>query len=64
MFEIRDWANNLLFNGKTFDTFEDGWDFLYEKFPDYQDGDFDDYYVLEKQDKKEKRYLDPFDPRQ
>lgn len=45
IFEIRDWADNLMFGGITFPTFEDAWGFIYEKFPDAKDGDFDDYFV-------------------
>lgn len=44
---IEDWAGNHLFKGKEFDSFEDGWDFLYNKFPNVQDEDFfDDYFVI------------------
>lgn len=32
MFIIEDWAGNHLFHDKTFDTFEDGWDHLYNHF--------------------------------
>jgi hypothetical protein len=45
MFIIKDWANNILFNSKEFDTFEDGWEFLYLTFPEEED--FGDYYVCE-----------------
>lgn len=37
---IKDWANNIMFNGKQFDDFEDAWGFIYENIPDeesYQD---------------------------
>ncbi len=44
-FIIKDWADNILFDGKSFDTFEDAWGHIYETFPDAVDGDFDDYYV-------------------
>jgi len=30
MYEIIDWAGNRMFIGKTFDTFEDGWNYIYE----------------------------------
>lgn len=39
-FIIKDWAGNILFNGKEFNSFEDGWDFIYTKIKDeevYQD---------------------------
>lgn len=47
---IKDWAGNVLFDGKTFNSFEDGWDFLYVHFADVpekdtSDGFFDDFYV-------------------
>lgn len=31
---IRDWANNICFHGKEFDSFEEGWEFIWETFPD------------------------------
>lgn len=47
-YEIRDWANNLCFKGKTFPSFEDAWGFLYETFPNGdEDRTFDDYFVVE-----------------
>lgn len=49
MYVIIDWANNLLFNGKEFETFEDGWDYLYRLFPE-DESEFDDYYVIKKTD--------------
>lgn len=48
-FIIKDWAGNILFNGKRFKTFEDAWGFIYEKDPcpdEEQEAHwFDDYYV-------------------
>lgn len=44
-FEVRDWADNLLFEGKTFDTFEDGWAYVYEHVADEED--YQDIYVEE-----------------
>lgn len=38
-FVIYDWAGNEMFNGKSFKTFEDGWDYLYELFPGTDDDD-------------------------
>lgn len=29
-FIIIDWTGNLMFKGKTFESFEDGWEFIYE----------------------------------
>lgn len=41
MFEIRDWANNLMFDSQAFNTFEDAWEFIYSQGhlteDDYQD---------------------------
>ena len=51
MFIIVDWANNHLFQDKEFETFEDGWDFLFEHFDQERDQDenyLDAYYVIEK----------------
>lgn len=47
-FEIRDWADNSMFNGKTFPTFEDGWAYIYEMLPDADDQALAEYYVLKK----------------
>lgn len=45
-------SEQLLFNGVTFDSFEEGWDWIYtndpepdETSPDWLDGWYDDYYV-------------------
>lgn len=46
MFIIKDWAGNICFADKYFETFEDAWDFLYETFPD-ENVNFDDYVVVE-----------------
>jgi hypothetical protein len=46
IFIIKDWANNICFKGKTFESFEDAWGFLYEMFPNGDDDrTFDDYFV-------------------
>lgn len=44
---IKDWAGNTLFKGKTFDTYEDGWNFIYENVKEEVEGDgtYDDYRV-------------------
>jgi hypothetical protein len=46
---IQDWAGNHLFTDKVFDSFEDGWDFIYENIKEEteDDGTYDDYYVVE-----------------
>jgi hypothetical protein len=50
--EIRDWTNKICFGGKTFSSFEDGWEFIYENdpepeqgTPEWLDGWYDDYFV-------------------
>lgn len=45
MYLIIDWANNICFDGITFDTQEDAFEFLYQKFPE-DTSDIDDYYVV------------------
>lgn len=48
---IRDWASNICFHGRTFDTFEDAWSFIYEADPIPEPVEanevhwYDDYYV-------------------
>ncbi len=49
---IQDWAGNLLFNGREFKTFEDGWECVYEYVRTIAKDDEDyeswlgEYYVL------------------
>jgi hypothetical protein len=52
---IEDWANNHCFTDKIFKSYEDGWDFLYNKFPvitlpdgtkDDQEEELDSYFVV------------------
>lgn len=46
MFKIFDWANNEVnTGGKTFDTFQDGWDWIMQNVPD-EDHAYDDLFVL------------------
>jgi hypothetical protein len=53
-FIIQDWAGNTLFKGKTFTSFEDGWDYIYANVPnvDYDlsgnenDNVYQDLFVL------------------
>jgi hypothetical protein len=61
---IIDWANNLVnTGGATFDSFEDGWGWIYEHVPD-EDNAYDDYFVVPESERPGlKRYLDPHDPR-
>lgn len=41
---IQDWAGNHLFKDQSFETFEDGWNFIYSEFPDEEE--LEDYYVI------------------
>lgn len=57
-FIIIDWAGNHLFTDKTFKSFEDGWNFIYEnvdnsKFEETQndnDDNYQEYCVIDKND--------------
>ena len=41
MYIITDWANNAIFGPKTFETFDDAWEYIYIQFPDEEDlGEF------------------------
>lgn len=42
---IQDWMGNRMFPDKTFETFEDGWEFIREQFP--EEGDWEELYVVE-----------------
>ena len=44
-YKIIDWMSNRIFPNKTFDTFEEGWDFLQQKFKD--DEDLQEYFIVE-----------------
>lgn len=53
---IKDWTGRVLFGGKEFDSFDEGWDFIWEtdpepdeNSPDWVDGWYDDYFVEEKE---------------
>lgn len=56
-FWIEDEYGNVCFEGKKFDSYEDGWEFLYNKFPviqladgttDDQEEELDSYFVVNK----------------
>ncbi len=47
-FIIEDWAGNTLFNGKEFDSFESGWEYIHGKFPKATDEELGEYFVMEK----------------
>lgn len=40
-FIIKDWAGNICFKGKTFDTFEDAWDYIYNTYAFLPQAEFD-----------------------
>lgn len=51
-FIIKDWAGNICFCGREFESFEDAWGFIYETDPqpeegsaDYDEHWYDDYFV-------------------
>lgn len=48
---IVDWMNNHLFQDEEFETFEEGWEFIYENVQEEyeEDGRYEDYYVIEKE---------------
>lgn len=50
---ILDWAYNRMFITKEFDSFEDGWDFIYENIED-EDNVYEDLFVVGKEE-----YLKP-----
>lgn len=53
---IKDWAGNHLFKDKIFDSFEDGWEFiyqnvdnsLYDKTENENENNFQEYFVTNK----------------
>lgn len=55
IFIIQDWAGNHLFRNKTFKTFEDGWEFIYENVDNSaydlsgndNDNEYQEYFVIE-----------------
>lgn len=49
---IKDWADNVMFDGKEFDSFEDGWGFIYESIDD--DEAYQDLFVLENSEEEQK----------
>lgn len=55
-FIIIDWANNLInTKGKEFDTYEEGWDWIYSNVEEESedDGTYDEYQVIDKSKYKE-----------
>ena len=43
-YKIVDWMNNRIFPNKIFKNFEDGWKYIYDKFPNEED--HQEYYVV------------------
>ena len=43
-YKIVDWMNNRIFPNKIFKTFEDGWEYIYNKFPNEED--HQEYFVV------------------
>lgn len=54
-FIILDWMGNHIFKNQIFDSFEEGWDFIYINFPE-EDDNFDDFYVTEVTETIAKKY--------
>ena len=52
-YKIVDWMNNRIFPNKVFKSFDDGWDFIYLKFPNEED--LSDYYVVDVNEKENER---------
>ena len=44
-YAIKDWAGNVCFNRKEFDSFQDAWGFLYETFPEDEE-ELQEYKVI------------------
>lgn len=51
---IQDWAGNTMFNGQTFDTFEDGWSHVLQHSPEEC---WEDIYVEPIEKRREPRRL-------
>ncbi len=65
-FIIEDWAGNHLSKHGTFPSFEEAWDYILGEMTDklgLEDEDYGEYYVVEEKPRRERRYLDPHDPR-
>lgn len=57
---IQDWAGNVCFHAREFESFDDAWDFL---FATVEEEDCQEYAVIPAGDVRSSRYLDPNDPR-
>jgi hypothetical protein len=60
---IIDWAGNVKFDGKEFNSFDDAEEFLCTKLGDSYETDRQEYEVIPSKGSRETRYLDPKDPR-
>jgi len=49
-YKIVDWMNNRIFPNKVFETFEDGWDYIYKKFDNEED--HQEYFVVNVNEKE------------
>lgn len=47
MYIIQDWTGRVMFNYKTFKTFDDAEDYLRNKLGDSYETDRQDYYIME-----------------
>ena len=54
-FIVVDWAGNHLFKDRVFSSFENGWSFITENIKEEfeDDGTYDDYFVIEKDNFKQ-----------
>jgi len=43
---IKDWANNVCYQGQEFSSFEEAWAFLREQFPNDYDNELDEFEVV------------------
>lgn len=60
---IIDWANNVVFDGKKFDSAEQAEDFLSTELGDAYEEDRQEYEITPDKGSRETKYLDPNDPR-
>ncbi len=60
---IIDWASNVCFHGKEFETFDDAESFLSETLDEAYESDRGEYYIETNELIREARYLEPNDPR-
>jgi len=49
-YKIVDWMNNRIFPNKVFKTFEDGWEYIYNKFDNEED--HQEYFVVDINEKE------------